>query len=241
MPENNNDDTEQLVKRANELREKNEKDKIVLISSQLDQALKNASFSKRFKYIDLNTLLATWEMVGRSFRNNYKIDGLATKYIRYFSAQRQDYFAELKDNDCKGIRVIGKKGLGKSIDFLIYQRMVRLMNHTHFRHYEMKEIEFNYKLQGITFLKHLYDIPELAISDLGTEEANIKDFGTNTNLADDILSMRYIKFQNNNFITHITTNMNNAMYHTKYGDRHDDRANEMFINILAEGEVSKRR
>lgn len=214
-----------------------------IISLRLDEAMKNGFLSRKCQYLPMATLEKSWLIVGNSFPSKYEIDDLATKFIRYFSQDRQTFYPELKDNPYKGLRVFGKKGLGKSINFLIYQRMLRLLgkDSSHFRHYEMKEIEHHYKSRGHSFIEEIVNIPELALSDLGTEKDNIKDYGTDTSLIDDILSLRYIYFQTRNFTTHITTNMNNDMYGKRYGERHDDRANEMFINIKADGLISKRK
>lgn len=200
----------------------------------------NMNFSKQRERMNYKYLLDNWVIVGRTFCKNYEIDELAMKYIKYFGKTRDEHYPELKDNHLKGLRVFGPKGLGKTLNLLIYQRLCKLWHKEFFRHYEMKDIEHMYKLDGAKFLDKIINIPELAISDIGTEADVIKDFGTNVNLIDDILAMRYIRFQNNGQITHITTNLSNAIYHKKYGDRHDDRANEMFINISAEGQ-SKRK
>jgi len=52
-----------------------------------------------------------WQTMGNSLCNSkepYKIDKLADKYISYFSNETQ-----------KGLAIVGEKGIGKSLNFLI--------------------------------------------------------------------------------------------------------------------------
>lgn len=205
----------------------------------ITRVLQHITQKKKKQRIPLDWLNSNWTRIGKSIKPHFEIDALSQKYIKYFSHERESFYPELADCPDKGMRVIGPKGLGKTLNFLIYQRICRTSGKDHFMHIEMKEIEHGYKLNGQKFIDRIINIPELAISDLGTEATNLKNYGSDVNLVDDVLSMRYIKFQQFGHITHITTNINTSIYHENYGDRHDDRAKELFINIHAEGE-SKR-
>ena len=68
----------------------------------------------------------------------------------------------------------------------------------------------------------------LAIDDLGTEPAEVLDYGNVLNPAIDLLSARYT----DQLFTVVTTNLTPKQIREHYGDRIADRFNEMFERIV---------
>lgn len=68
----------------------------------------------------------------------------------------------------------------------------------------------------------------LAIDDLGTEPAEVLDYGNVLNPAIDLLSARYT----DQLFTIVTTNLTPKQIREHYGDRIADRFNEMFERII---------
>ena len=206
-------------------------------------------------------LMDNWESVGKTFKANFQKDALSDQIINFFCKEREEYYPQLIENPKKGLCIHGHKGLGKTLNFLIYQRMLflnrnRLQKHVYekqcnkiyntpsFFHLEdIQETQLKYKADGVKRYEFLRSKPELVIDDVGTEALNNKDFGTDIDLVSDLIRLRYNQMQKNFFVTHMTTNLvantKTNQIRERYGDRITDRMNEMFIYILAEGE-SKR-
>lgn len=73
----------------------------------------------------------------------------------------------------------------------------------------------------------------LAIDDLGTEPAEVLDYGNVLNPAIDLLSSRY----KDQLFTVVTTNLTPKEIREHYGDRIADRFNEMFERIIFNNET----
>ena len=167
-----------------------------------------------------------WQTMGNSLCNGkepYKIDKLAEKFISYFSNETQ-----------KGLAIVGEKGIGKSLNFLIYQRIRTSMGEgMDIMVLEVKEIEHKFKLEGQPFIDELIKVKELVINDVGTDSSVIKHYGSNIELVNEILTLRYIKWQKlgGAFKTHISSNLVENQIEAMYGDRIYDRFKEMFNTI----------
>lgn len=181
------------------------------------------------------TIRGLWQMMGDRLcdgRKPYIIDELAEKYISYFSNQTQ-----------KGLAVVGEKGIGKSLNFLIYQLVRSSFGQSmDIRVLEVKEIEHKFKLEGQTFIDELANVKELVINDIGTDATSIKHFGSNIELVNEILTLRYIKWQKlgGAFKTHISSNLVEGQIEKMYGDRIYDRFKEMFNTIQSNNNKSYR-
>ncbi len=207
--------------------------------------------------LERSYLLKYWEAIGKTFDKSYQNDQLTEKFINYFCIEREHYYPALIDNHKKGLFIYGNKGLGKSLNFLIYSRLLLLSKHKlwefcqninvpgtykdeRFFHFEdIKDTEIAYKRDNVKHFEFLTSKRELVIDDIGTEPLNNKDYGTDMNLVADIIRLRYNKSQKGYSVTHITTNLDKEQIKERYGDRIADRMNEMFIPILVTGE-SKR-
>jgi len=178
-----------------------------------------------------------WDMFGKNFSPNYTIDKLANTYINYFSTDNE----KLKG---KGLIILGSKGIGKTLNFLIYQR-VRASNGEgmNVMCLEVKEIEHMFKMKGQSFIDEMRNVPELIINDVGTDSAAIKQYGSSVELINEILLLRYIKWQKvgGAMRTHISSNLEPEQFKTMYGDRIYDRIKEMFWLIVSENNESYRK
>lgn len=178
------------------------------------------------KPINTTIIRSMWRTIGDSLcegKETFKVDDLVKKFVSYFETATD-----------KGIAVLGGVGVGKSLNFLIYQRVrsaggesmtVICM--------DVKEIEHNFKLKGQEFIEQLINVPELIINDIGTDTGVLKHYGTNSAIIDEILTLRYIKWQKvgGAMKTHISSNLTPSEFKTIYGDRITDRLNEMFFII----------
>ncbi|AXH74768.1 MAG: DNA replication protein [Bacteriophage sp.] len=178
-----------------------------------------------------------WQTFGNSLLNGkepYVIDELAEKYISYFTNETQ-----------KGLAVVGNKGIGKSLNFLIYQRIRSTIKgeSMNIRVLEVKEIEHFFKLEGQPFIDELINVKELVINDVGTDSSVIKHYGSNIELVNEILTLRYIKWQKlgGAFKTHISSNLVEGQIEKMYGDRIYDRFKEMFNTIVSDNLISYRK
>ena len=107
---------------------------------------------------------------------------------------------------------------------------------------EVKEIEHKFKLEGQPFIDELVKVKELVINDVGTDSTSIKHFGSNIELVNEILTLRYIKWQKlgGAHKTHISSNLVEGQIEKMYGDRIYDRFKEMFNTIQSNNNKSYR-
>jgi len=171
-------------------------------------------------------ITSMWKVIGDSLcegKKPFVKDELVQKFISYFSNETR-----------KGIAVMGGVGVGKSLNFIIYQRIRASFGEgMSVLCLDVKEIEHTYKLKGQIFVDELINVPELIINDIGTDNATLKNFGTHVSLIDEIISLRYVKWQKlgGAHKTHISSNLSAKDFKDIYGDRITDRLNEMF-NII---------
>ena len=82
-----------------------------------------------------------------------------------------------------------------------------------------------------------YELPffnKLYLDDVGSEEPNVKHFGTNINWFKDFLETYYLRSQHYNKLI-ISTNNNHAELEQKYGFRVRSRIRDMFNVISVDG------
>ena len=204
----------------------------------MDITLNNSEIGKKptpIKPIPKAVIRSMWQTMGNSRCSNNKpfvIDELAEKFISYFSNVTQ-----------KGLAIVGEKGIGKSLNFMIYQLIrTSLGQGMDIMVLEVKEIEHKFKLEGQPFIDELVKVKELVINDVGTDSTSIKHYGSNIELVNEILTLRYIKWQKlgGAFKTHISSNLVEGQIEKMYGDRIYDRFKEMFNTIQSNNNTSYR-
>lgn len=222
---------------------------------------------KQEKRHKLDFLQNSWEIVAQSIKYpNFEIDELSQKYINYFSSRRDEFFPELINNPCKGLRVMGDVGTGKTANFRIYKHIYNKINVKHeievtdkgrtgiitrqfpplatvngdiFHMVHVKQIESDLRIEGEASIERLVRVKKLTIDDFGVEGDDFKDYGTSRNPVIDIINLRYDKMFTHGLVTNFTTNLNDSEIKAKYGDRNYDRIIEMTIKIGIKGK-SKR-
>lgn len=150
----------------------------------------------------------------------------------------------------KGLFLFGPIGTGKSTILKALRIYEGWMNRYAFAfsnnrlgyHFtSAAEISLRYAESGIDGIAK-YTVRELmtdlAIDELGREPTDAKHYGTNLNVVQTVLQLRYeCRHQ---FYTHVTTNLTPDSISSKYGVYIADRIKEMFNLIPMEG-VSRRR
>lgn len=127
---------------------------------------------------------------------------------------------------------MGGVGTGKTLIIEVIKEMVQASRKI-IEIYDAKEINMMYK-DDEQILKLQQGI--ICIDDLGTEESNIKDFGTNISPMFDLLTARYRK----NRFTLVTTNLSHDDLKEKYDLRFLDRCNEMFNTVAFNGKSRRK-
>ena len=131
-----------------------------------------------------------------------------------------------------GMLLCGKGGNGKSTLAYAIRSLVSWINRNDnnapfLRFTDAKEICAVAKDDYKSF-KALCKQEMLAIDDLGTEPAEVLDYGNVLNPAIELLSARYT----DQLFTVVTTNLTPKQIREHYGDRIADRFNEMFERIV---------
>lgn len=181
------------------------------------------------KLFHINLLKKVWGDIGYKIKKGFKPDKLSAALVYFFCSDREKYHPSLKTMPNKGLFIMGSKGVGKSLNFFIYQRIQSYYSGYGMRIISAKYIESQVKIRGEEYLNELVLCKELLIDDIGTESQTFKDFGTDRNLIYDLLMMRYDSFQRGETITHATTNLNIELLKKFYDSRLIDRMKEMFI------------
>lgn len=158
---------------------------------------------------------------------------------------KADYCNKLKLDYSKGLYLYGNLGLGKS---LILQALRQYRNGVVVRHESMKD---DYRLKGIwlksaselaniystdgqpAIIQYASDEINLIIDELGREPEPAKYFGTEMNVLQFLLQLRYD--YRRSCVTHITTNLELEAVADKYGAFIADRFLEMFNFIEFKG------
>lgn len=146
----------------------------------------------------------------------------------------------------KGLFLFGAVGTGKST---LMKALQKYMNSVNDR-YDIKDYRLGFYLKSAGELANSYagggqekllqwcDECNLLIDELGREPCPAKHYGTELNVIQFLLQLRYDKRKDN--ITHITSNIRPADVMPLYGDYISDRFREMFNIIRWDGE-SKRQ
>jgi DNA replication protein DnaC len=195
------------------------------------------------KTIKLHTrgyLIQNWEDYGNKITKGFICDSVSAIVLNFFCQERVENYPSLANSN-KGLLIMGAKGIGKTINFIVYRSIQAKLNGIGMRIINVKQLETQFKIQGEAYIQELIDCDELLLDDIGSEPRSIKDFGTDRNLVNDILIQRYNRFQRGGCITHATTNLNVQMLTEHYDTRLIDRMKEMFILKKITSETQSKR
>lgn len=148
----------------------------------------------------------------------------------------------------KGVMLLGGVGTGKSLLFKIFKEYTsHELCKNSFQYYEAREIIDNVNVLGIDYLnlfningdsKHQNPIT-CYIDDIGSMNETVKHYGSEHNVIEQLLSMRYSILGRYKKLTHMSSNMYPPELEKMYGERIVDRMKEMF-NIIELGGKSRR-
>jgi len=206
------------------------------------------------KKIAWNVLLK----IAKAHIHNFTIDNnnkeAYQQMFAYFTRWEAQFKGELK----KGLFLLGYYGSGKSYafeifaDFLDYFTLNKGPYHMGYNIIDVNSIIAEYKDQnggGENSIKKYKSTAAWVFDDLGKD---IKDgnyashYANKINVMEQILSVRYKRFQNNNILTHCTTNFpmksknGKEFFKDAYGDYIADRFNEMFNVIVFKGKSRRK-
>lgn len=148
------------------------------------------------------------------------------------------YFSDLSSK--KGILLAGPIGCGKTSLMNVFS----LNQKSSYQVISCRKVGSDYSQKGIEGIEQNISNIESGTNifgqkiigkcfdDLGAENPNIKRFGNELNVMEEIFLSRYDKLNSSNYaVTHCTTNLTLAEIKEMYGDRVYSRLKEMFIMI----------
>lgn len=208
---------------------------------------------RKFKKDVLQTY---WPIIGQVIlKKEYHKDQISEILINYFCSTSEEYFTELTTDKQKGVMMFGNVGVGKTVNFKIYEKIysklspeiggvkyvpLSYINNDAFLVLHVDDIKRGVKNQGDDYLERLSRVRNLVIDEFGGgEHEDINDFGTKSSPVIELINARYRKTRELKLITHFTTNLTKQEMFKKYGERIYDRLKEMCLFIAIEGE-SKR-
>lgn len=141
----------------------------------------------------------------------------------------------------KGIMLIGSVGTGKSLLFRVFKEYTsQIIRLNSFQYHTSQEIIDNVNVKGVEYMdlfNHNYDNPITCyIDDIASRNEVIKYYGTEVNVMEQLLSIRYNIYSRYRKLTHVTSNKYPSDFKELYDDRIVDRMKEMFNIIELTGE-----
>jgi len=123
----------------------------------------------------------------------------------------------------KGIMVVGKNGVGKSVILRSYCKIIGLLTRSVILNIHAKKLQSEITIKGIEY----FEKRPLKIGDIGKEAKEVNDYGTKILPLADLMAIRY----DNGALTFATANYNMETLSKFYGITTTDRFKEMF-NII---------
>lgn len=192
--------------------------------------------------------------IARSIQPNYKINKNTSKVLKllllYFTGNEL-FIDELKDYSgvdgslSKGLLLIGGVGTGKTLLFKIFKAYTsRIIMKNSFQMHNALEIIDIVNISGINYLETFNfnsgNPITCYIDDIAAANENVKHYGTDYNVIQQLLSIRYNVFSRFGKLTHATSNKYPVELHEIYDERIIDRMKEMFNFIEIDGESRRK-
>ena len=156
----------------------------------------------------------------------------------YFFQGRNPDKQMSKHNSNKGLMIIGKLGVGKTLTLKVIQKM--LPNRIKFALNTADELVALYDTAGASGILDVIQKKERVIDDLGSESPG-KHYGKDENVMERIIMGRYNLFQSEGLRTHFTTNLTPDQIQEKYGERSYSRLLEMTQFVYLSGEDNRHK
>ena len=190
--------------------------------------------------INYQKFLYHFEQLGRKkYGPNYTLQKEDLSYIVRLAAYFFKDEAKCKELDLdlnKGILLTGPMGVGKTTWFRLMQFI--LAKEHKFYYITCRDVNFEFLRRGFDVIeKYTKGLPNefqkcsICFDDLGTEN-NIKYFGNECNVMQEILLSRYDLFMDYGYKTHLTTNLSASEIEKYYTERVRSRLRKM-MNVLA--------
>lgn len=198
------------------------------------------------KKIELKTIDIDWVIhsnlilrIGKHFTSDFKIDEnnkeILKQMLLYFTGNEK-FNGDLN----KGILLVGGVGTGKSLLFDIFKKYTSEVIHTNgFQVHSAIDIIDRVNVSGIDILSFYSNNFEgrqahpvrCYFDDIGTKHETVKHYGTEINVIEQLLSLRYNIYKRYGTLTHASTNLFPSNLSETYDKRITDRMVEMF-NVL---------
>jgi DNA replication protein DnaC len=186
---------------------------------------------------------------GRKLCDKFEINETNEEYYLDLFAYFKGY--DRKYNPKKGLLICGPVGTGKTLSIQVMQGIFK-----NFAICDTRYIVRDYfqtkpptlvidKYGRCSFRKSPAGIIDktkpitYCFDDFGLENVNVKSYGNEQNIMEEIILDRYDEFRSRGMITLATTNLTAKMIEDVYGDRVRDRLREMMNYVTLDGE-SKR-
>lgn len=171
--------------------------------------------------------------IGGRFEVNERNRNTVNDLFLYFLGQTGNL------DPIKGLWIEGPVGTGKSTLMYVFCKFMQYLNEG-FRVYICSQITTEYSLHGEldTYLDNRfgrYGPMPMCFDELGREPISSKHFGSELNVMQHILHIRYSYWQSIGLKTYITTNLFAEDIENMYGDYIRDRRKEMFNIIVLDG------
>lgn len=199
----------------------------------------------------IQTVIIDWKQHSRGIINiaknivpNFVVNSVNKNALRlmllYFTGNSM-FEEELEYGSLdKGILLVGDVGTGKSLLFEIfhyYTREILMVNS--FRKFTAIDIIDNVNVSGASYLEQFSNnmigskaMPQRCyFDDICSKNETVKHFGTQLNVIEQLLSLRYNIFTRYGILTHATSNKYPSEMEAIYDKRIADRLVEMF-NII---------
>lgn len=155
-----------------------------------------------------------------------------TTVVCFFMSHDERFETELGFNFKKGLILLGPAGVGKTeIIKAVSDNPVKPINV-----YSLLEITEQIRSNGVYKIDYSKTI---ALDDVGSEEPEVKHYGTNINWFKDFIENYYLKYTNYSKLI-ITTNCDGAEIERMYGLRVRDRMREMFNVFEVKGDSRRK-
>ena len=166
---------------------------------------------------------------------NENNEGIIKQLLLYFTGN-EDFKGSLK----KGLMIVGSVGTGKSLLFRIFKAYTgKILRVNSFQYHTSSEIIDNVNINGVEFLEkynHNFDNPITCyIDDIASRNEVIKYFGTEVNVMEQLISIRYNIYERYKKLTHISSNKYPNDFKDLYDERVIDRMKQMFNVIELSG------
>lgn len=187
------------------------------------------------------------KILGCKMHKDFDID--SEPRLSIYKSVYQNFVDGLDENIFnKGVMLVGRIGVGKSVIMKIMQKLFKDSNRG-FKWFTCRDIVDLVEHYSVSEVKEFYGRGlkmDLYIDDIGVGNSIFNKYGNTTNIVSEIILERYDLFVSEGFKTHISSNNPTSLDKSKYpniitledmyGDRVIDRLKEMCEIIVWKGE-----